>query len=459
MSKYRFPVKSIKETLAAFAATPSNERVVVHGWVRTVRTQKQLAFCSQGVQAVVTDPGLVKRISTGASVRLEGALVKYITEIIKKEEEKRGGFDCCYGLDLLFLCRIQKYPLHKAKLPLEHLRDNFHLRTRTRTFTAIWKLRNATMQGFHNFFQVRERSSSNDCEGAGESFRVLSSESLASYSNPPLPPSKNLNNHHHHHHTSKQQQQPPFEFFNSPSNLTVSSQLHLEALNAALPRLSTRHLAEFWMLEAEAAFITDLDQLLDLIEASIKSTTDFVESTCTDDLHAMLKSTAKPFERITYTEALGILQRVNRSWVHPVDKWGVSLQSEHERFLAEEYFKKPVFVTDYPAQVKPFYMLDSVKQESLEGTTVACVDLLVPGIGEVVGGSLREHSLEGIERKIKEKGLGLEGLEWYLDLRRFGSVPHGGFGLGVERYLMAISGMANVKDVVPMPRWFGHCQY
>ncbi|KAJ3069835.1 hypothetical protein HDU98_007093 [Podochytrium sp. JEL0797] len=494
MKKYQFPVKSIRDILSAWSTNPISDRVAVHGWVRTVRMQKQIAFvlvadgsCSQGVQAVVTDPALVKRISTGASVRLEGALVNSIGGNQKTELKVD-------SVTLLGAADPEKYPLHKAKLPLEHLRENAHLRSRTRTFTAMWKLRNSTMQGFHNFFQNQDFThintpilTSNDCEGAGESFRVLSPESLTSHTTPPPT-------------TTKNPPPPPIEFFNTPSNPTVSSQLHLESFNAALPRvytispafraeksLSTRHLAEFWMLEAEAAFLTDLDQLLDLIEASITSTTDHVVKHSREDLDAlmafqdmnkkagnntappiqnmldMLGTTGKPFDRITYTEALQILQGTKRKWVHPVDKWGCALQSEHERFLAEECFKAPVFVTDYPASVKPFYMLDSKDSGGERGVhggeTVACVDLLVPGIGEVVGGSLREHSLEGIERKIKEKGLTLEGLEWYLDLRRFGTVPHGGYGLGVERYLMAVSGMSNVRDVIPMPRWYGHCAY
>ncbi|ORY44492.1 asparaginyl-tRNA synthetase [Rhizoclosmatium globosum] len=496
---YKFPVRSIRDVLAAFTAKPSSDRVAVHGWVRTVRMQKQVAFvlvadgsCAQGVQAVVTDPSLVKRISTGASVRLEGALVNSIGGNQKTELKVD-------NVTLLGAADPEQYPLHKAKLPLEHLRENLHLRTRTRTFTAMCKVRNAAFQGFHHFFQNQDFIhvntpilTSNDCEGAGESFRVLSPESLTSYSTPPKQQPNNNN-------------QQPHEFFGNPSNLTVSSQLHLESLNAALPRvytlsptfraeksLSTRHLAEFWMLEAEAAFITDLGQLMDLIEASIRGATDFLVKQSAEDLEVlkgfqdmnrkssvgagggerglpvnealeMLGSGGKAFHRVSYTDALVILQKSGKSWVHPVDRWGVSLQSEHERFLAEEWFKGPVFVTDYPSEVKPFYMLDSRDSEGDRGVhggeTVACVDLLVPGIGEVVGGSLREHRLDRLEEKIREKGLGLEGLEWYLDLRRFGTVPHGGYGLGLERYLMAVSGLTNVRDVIPMPRWFGHCKY
>ncbi|KAI8609194.1 asparaginyl-tRNA synthetase [Chytriomyces sp. MP71] len=467
---YRFPVRTIKEVLSSLSSSTAGERVSVHGWVRTVRTQKQLAFvqvsdgsCANGIQAV-TNPEAVKGLSTGASVRLEGTLVASPGGNQRTELKVD-------SVHLLGSAEPERYPLHKARLPLAHLRDNMHLRTRTRTFTAMWRMRSTALRGFHSFFEKNDFVhvntpiiTSNDCEGAGESFRPA-----------PVP-----------------------VFFGAPANLTVSSQLHLEAVNAALPRvytmspafraeksLSTRHLAEFWMLEAEAAFITSLEDLMDLIEASIKDTTTYLTQTCAEDLAVLaslplsttgainanrskeatetlivsLSESAPRFHRITYTEALCILQAANKQWMHPVSTWGCSLQSEHERYLADAHFQAPVFVTDYPVSQKPFYMLDSVDSSLHGGPTVACVDLLVPGIGEVVGGSLREHRMEGLERKMREKNIESAGLEWYLDLRRYGTVPHGGFGLGFERYLMAVSGMGNVRDVIPMPRWFGHCKH
>ncbi|KAJ3135393.1 hypothetical protein HK100_002755 [Physocladia obscura] len=495
----QFPVLSIREVLQRW--TGGSERVAVHGWVRTVRQQKQVAFVvvadgsnTAGIQAVV-NPDLVGSLATGTSVRLEGALVRSIgaNQSVELKVDT---------VTLLGDANPENYPLHKAKLPLEHLRDNIHLRSRTRTFTSMWKLRNATFQGFHSFFQKHDFIhintpiiTSSDCEGAGEAFRVFDPESFKSQTEITAPSTQQH---------EQQQQSTSKEFFTTPANLTVSSQLHLEAIAAALPRvytispafraeksLSTRHLAEFWMLEAECAFFTDLGQVMDLVEAGVRAATTYVRDTCTEDLDIvsqlsanggsggknsngnggvitknvveMMAQGGNPFHRITYTEALRILQQFSKKkkWQYSVDKWGCSLQSEHERFLADEYFKGPVFVTDYPAEVKPFYMLDSSdclgNRGEHGGKTVACVDLLVPGIGELVGGSLREHSLEKIEEKIKEKGLSLQGLEWYLDLRRFGSVPHGGFGLGMERYLMTITGMSNIKDVIPIPRWYGHC--
>jgi asparaginyl-tRNA synthetase len=289
------------------------------------------------------------------------------------------------------------------------------------------------------------------------------------------------------HQESSQNTLPksPHEFFGLPVYLTVSGQLHAELLAAAVSRvytlnptfraeksLSTRHLAEFWMLEAEAAFLYKLDELLDLIEGCIKSTTKHVVENCSEELAFISATMDKkdhlkllqdtmdtPFARVTYTEAIRILQTSakDRVWEFPV-KWGLSLQSEHERYLAEEYFKRPVFVTDYPEDVKPFYMLGSHETNKL-GKTVACTDLLVPGIGELIGGSLREDRVEMLEQKLVQAGLSLEDYQWYLDLRRYGSVPHGGFGLGLERYLLYLTGLTNVRDVIPTPRWFGNVRY
>ncbi|KAJ3384887.1 asparaginyl-tRNA synthetase [Entophlyctis sp. JEL0112] len=494
---YLFPVRTVSQILRGYSEGLISSHVTVNGWVRTVRLQKQLAFAvvsdgstPQGIQAVFSDPELAKGLSTGASVRLEGELVKSIgsaqsTELKVAKVTHLGSSDA------------EKYPLHKAKLPLEHLRNNMHLRTRTRTFAAMWKVRSAVFQGFHDFMKAQEFThvttpvlTSNDCEGAGEAFRVVTPDAIE----------KNLS-------ARESRSQFDHEFFSAPTSLTVSAQLHLEALCAGLPRvytmspnfraehsLSTRHLAEFWMLEAEASFVDNLDTVMDLIEASIRDVTTAVVNSCEEELLTirnalaatkkesesssrwkiedtvkMLSRGAPPFHRVTYTDALQILRRASlsgvKTWEHPVDEWGCALQSEHERYLAEEHFKGPVFVTDYPSSIKPFYMLESRMDPKStdrgihQGDTVACVDLLVPGIGEVVGGSLREHRYDSVSSQITQRGLSSEQLEWYLDLRRFGSVPHGGYGLGIERYLMGITGMSNVKDVMPMPRWYGNCQF
>ncbi|KAJ3043142.1 hypothetical protein HDV00_005758 [Rhizophlyctis rosea] len=318
--------------------------------------------------------------------------------------------------------------------------------------------------------------------GAGEVFRVLSNESLKSYTE--QQPT---------HNNTPQSNQPlpttppsPTEFFSHPVYLTVSGQLHAEMLASALSRvytlgptfraeksISTRHLAEFWMLEAEMAFITSTDQLLDFMEALVKHVAAYVRRHSREDLgflgsfvdktlearfESLVGEGPKPFRRITYTEAVEILSKVKRQWEFPVE-WGLSLQAEHERYLTDEYFKAPVFVTDYPASFKPFYMRDSEGTTPPGKETVACVDLLVPKIGELAGGSLREDDTEKLIEKMKAAGLDLEEYSWYIDLRRYGSVPHGGFGIGFERLLGYLTGVGNVKDLIAAPRFYQHCKY
>lgn len=285
---------------------------------------------------------------------------------------------------------------------------------------------------------------SSDCEGGGEVFNVA-----------------------------------PSDFFKKPVYLTVSGQLHAEIMATSMGRVYTfgpvfraeesmtsRHLAEFWMAEAEMAFIDELDQLLDVTEASIQQTTLHVLDKCLDDLtffnqwvdkrllDRLRTSVDKPFVRMTYTEAIETLQRSKKAFQFPTT-WGSSLQSEHERYLAsDDCCGRPVFVTDYPKELKPFYM-----RENPDGKTVGCFDLLIPGIGELVGGSMREDRYDVLHQKMQAANMNCEEYQWYLDLRKYGSAPHGGYGIGFERLMLWLTGLDNVREVVPIPRWVGHCKY
>lgn len=269
------------------------------------------------------------------------------------------------------------------------------------------------------------------------------------------------------------------EFFKKPVYLTVSGQLHAEIMASALSRvytfgpvfraeesLTSRHLAEFWMLEAEIAFIDTLDQLLDVTEANIQDTTEHVLKTCEQDvnffnqfidktlLERLQASLERPFARMTYTQAIEVLQRAGKNFTYPTT-WGSSLQSEHERYLAAEYCNGPVFVMDYPSDQKPFYM----RANDDDGKTVSCFDLLIPGVGELVGGSMREERYDLLENKMKSANMDIDEYQWYLDLRKYGSAPHGGYGIGFERLMLWLTGLDNVREVVPVPRWVGHCKY
>ncbi|TPX72844.1 asparagine---tRNA ligase [Spizellomyces sp. 'palustris'] len=487
-SKYKFP----NDTIVDILKKPVNSTATANGWVRSVRLQKNLAFVEindgstgRGLQAVLK-PEMAKDLHTGASVCLTGQLV---LSPGKEQSKELKVSDCrVYGL-----ANPEVYPLHKGRVSFDYLREHGHFRSRSKTFGAIWRIRNTAILGLQQFFQshrfVQAHTpvlTSNDCEGAGEVFRVMSNESLKAYikerraydSSPfdkslPLP-------------TREQVAPGPSEFFNHAVYLTVSGQLHAEMLASAMsrvytlgptfraePSLSSRHLAEFWMLEAEMAYITQIGELLDFIEACIRETTAFVLERSEEDIAFCTKwldkdlpsrlaglTSGQPFARVTYGEAVEILSNMNRVWEYPV-QWGLALQSEHERYLAEEHFKGPVFVTDYPKCIKPFYMRASaIGERSADAQeTVACVDLLVPKIGELVGGSLREDNPDILEQSMRHAGLDLEEYGWYLDLRRFGTVPHGGFGLGFERYLAYITGMATIRDLILAPRWLGHCRY
>ncbi|CAO3598436.1 unnamed protein product [Absidia cylindrospora] len=445
-TKPLFPTKTIRSLLCE----PPQTNVTLRGWVRSVRQQKQLSFANindgstlKGIQVILNDTQKAARLSTGACVELQGQL----TTSPGKEQGMELQVD---KLKVLGECD-NTYPLQKKRHTLEFMRTINHLRSRANTGSAVLRMRNAAGEGLQKFFADQEfiqvntpLLTSSDCEGGGEVFSVA-----------------------------------PSDFFKKPVYLTVSGQLHAEIMATSMGRVYTfgpvfraeesmtsRHLAEFWMAEAEIAFIDDLDQLLDVTEANIQQTTQHVMDKCYDDvaffnqwvdkqlLNRLRTSLDKPFVRMTYTEAIDILQRSNKTFQFPTN-WGASLQSEHERYLAsDECCGRPVFVTDYPKELKPFYMRANPDEK-----TVGCFDLLLPGIGELVGGSMREDRYDILQHKMEIAGMNCEDYQWYLDLRKYGSAPHGGYGIGFERLMLWLTGLDNVREVVPIPRWAGHCKY
>ncbi len=397
--------------------------------------------CTKNLQCVLSPHHFHPELSTGASVCVQGTLVKSPAKFQDVELQVA-------AISVLGSCS-DNYPVAKTGLTLDYLREVGHLRWRTRTFQSMVRIRDATVSGFHLFFKQHLFKqihtpiiTENDCEGGGETFSLSA-------------------------------QKP--NFFGKEAHLTVSGQLHLEMVTASIARAynlnpafraevsdTSRHLAEFWMVEAEVSFLDTLDELLDLTEACIKSVARYVLETCPEEVAVFQQATRleslveKPFARITYTEAIDFLTNAVASghgFEHPVE-WGKALQSQHERFLAENVFKQPVFVTDYPKEIKSFYM-----RINEDGRTVACTDLLFPHVGELVGGSLREERLDNLIERLDHLKMEREPLEWYLDLRRFGTTPHGGFGLGLERLLLYMTGLTNVRDAILVPRWVNHCRF
>jgi asparaginyl-tRNA synthetase len=444
--------------------------VTVRGWLRTARHAKNLSFleisdgsCLAGLQ-VVAGPECarfeeeVRRLGTGCAVEATGELVDspgegQRFELHASEVKLVGGVEA-------------DYPLQKKRHGFEFLRTIAHLRPRTNTLGAVLRVRDGATRAINDFFHARgfvqlhsPVITLSDAEGAGDMFRVSTLEP----GNAPRDAEGEID--------WKQ------DFFEAPSYLTVSGQLEAEIGALALSRVYTfgptfraensntsRHLAEFWMVEPEVAFC-DIDGLADLAEDFLKSVFRQVGDQCEDDLaffnkrvdDSVLSTLAhvveQSFDRITYSEAVEILQASGREFEFPVS-WGADLQSEHERFLTEEHFGKPVVVTHYPKDIKAFYMYGNDDQR-----TVAAMDVLVPRIGEIIGGSQREHRLDVLKRRIAEQGLPEEDYWWYLDLRRFGSAPHAGFGLGFERLVQFMTGMANIRDVIPFPRVPGNAEF
>jgi asparaginyl-tRNA synthetase len=452
--------ESVREILARESAGGSAR---VRGWVRTARHSKGVTFfevsdgsCFAGLQ-VVADPALpnfdseVRRIATGWAVEIDGELVE------------SPGQGQRYELQAARVAVVgeaaEDYPLQKKRHSFEFLRSVAHLRPRTNTIGAVLRVRNAAARAIHEFFQDRgflllhsPIITTSDAEGAGEMFRVTT-----------LPAAGETG--------------AAEDFFGRETFLTVSGQLEAEIAALALTNVYTfgptfraensntsRHLAEFWMVEPEMAFC-DLRGNMELAEAFLKHLFRAVLERCPDDmeffaqridttvLETIQHVIDSPFEHLPYGEAVAILERSGRSFEFPV-KWGADLQSEHERYLAEEHVKRPVVVTDYPADIKAFYMYLNEDER-----TVRAMDVLVPKVGEIVGGAQREHRLEVLERRMAEAGLSPEDYWWYLDLRRYGSVPHAGFGLGFERVVQFMTGMANIRDVIPFPRVPGYAEF
>ena len=439
------------------------KEVTAKGWVRTKRGNKNIAFIAlndgstiNNIQVVVETASfsedLLKKITTGACIRVTGELVKSLgsgqaVEIQAREIVLYGEAD------------PNTYPLQKKGHSMEFLRSIAHLRPRTNTFGAVLRIRHAMAFAIHKYFNDKgfvylhtPIITESDCEGAGEMFQVTTLD----MGNPPR--------------TENGQVDYSQDFFGKQTSLTVSGQLEGELGAMALGEIYTfgptfraensntpRHLAEFWMIEPEMAF-SEIEDNMELAEDFIKYLVRYALDNCMDDIRFLndmfdkeligrLESVANTeFVRLTYTEGIRILEESGQKFEFPVS-WGVDLQSEHERYLVEKHFKRPVIMTDYPKDIKAFYM-----KQNEDGKTVRGMDVLFPKIGEIIGGSERESSLEKLEARIKELGMSRDNLEWYIDTRRFGSAPHSGFGLGFERLLLFVTGMANIRDVIPFPR-------
>ncbi len=456
----------VKDALVAEGPTDS---IQLEGWVRTRRDAKAFSFIElndgssfKGIQvianATLPDYAQIEKVTTGASLRVVGKLVPSQGQG-QKWEVVADGFTVVGEADAT-------YPLQKKGHSLEFLREIAHLRPRSNLFSAVFRVRSRLAFAVHEFFQSRgffyvhtPIITSSDCEGAGEMFRVSTLD--------PKDPPKNEDG-------SIDYKQ---DFFAKPTYLTVSGQLEAEIFACALSNVYTfgptfraensntsRHAAEFWMIEPEMAFC-NLEGDMALAEDFVKHLIRDAKEHCAADLEFFSKFVDKellkrldfvlerPFQRCTYTEAIEILEKSGRTWEHPV-KWGDNMQSEHERFLAEEHFKCPVTVYNYPRTLKPFYM-----RVNEDGKTVAAMDLLVPGIGEIIGGSQREERLDILRENMAHHHLNEKDYWWYLDLRRFGTVPHAGFGLGFERMLMFVTGVGNIRDVIPFARTPGTAEF
>ncbi len=458
--------EKVKALLAREAAGGT---VTVQGWVRTARHGKEVSFlevadgsCFAGVQ-VVAGPELanfetcVRSVRTGCAVSATGTVVDSPGKGQRFEIQAQ-------ALELIGPV-ADDYPLQKKRHSFEFLRTIAHLRMRTNTLGAIVRVRNAASRAIHDFFQARgflylhtPIITMSDAEGAGELFRVTEFD-------PDTAPKKDGK-------TDFSQ-----DFFGGESFLTVSGQLEAEIGALSMSDVYTfgptfrsensntsRHLAEFWMVEPESAFC-ELEGLVDLAEAFLKEIFQRVLADCPDDmqffndridnsvLETLRHIIETPFERITYSEAISILEGSGQDFEFPVS-WGVDLQSEHERYLAEEHIKRPVVVVDYPASIKAFYMY-----KNDDDRTVRAMDVLVPRVGEIIGGSQREHRLDILRERMRAQGLPEDHYWWYLDLRRYGSVPHAGFGLGFERVVQFMTGMANIRDVMPFPRVPGSAEF
>ena len=446
-----------------------DKEITVEGWVKTVRDSKTFGFIElndgsffKNVQVVFTDKldnfNEISKLTISSSIKVTGTLV--ITENAKQPFEIQAS-----KIEVENLCPTD-YPLQKKRHSFEYLRTIAHLRPRTNTFNAVFRVRSVFSYAIHKFFQDRgfvyvhtPIITSSDAEGAGEMFNVNSFD----LTQVPLTDDGKVD-------YSK-------DFFGKPAHLTVSGQLNGETFASAFKNVYTfgptfraensntvKHAAEFWMIEPEISF-ADLNDDMDLAEDMLKYVfsyvlehcpeemeffNNFVDKTLLDRLHNVIHS---DFGRITYTDAVKELEKANDQFEFKVS-WGIDLQTEHERYLCEKVFGKPVFVTDYPMDIKAFYM-----KQNPDGKTVAAADLLAPGIGEIIGGSQREEDYDKLLSRMKELNMDLSCYDWYLDLRKYGSVKHSGFGLGFERALMYLTGMQNIRDVLPFPRTPKNCDF
>ena len=465
-------------------STDMGQEVTVMGWVRTFRNNQFIAINDGSTNnnlQVVAELGLLdevtlKRLTTGASVKVTGEIVASLGKGQKVEVKAK-------SIEILGDSDAEKYPLQPKKHSLEFLREKAHLRFRTNTFGSVFRIRHSLAFAVHKFFNDKgfiylqtPIITSSDAEGAGEMFRVTT----LPFDNPPRNDDGSINFKN--------------DFFGKSTHLTVSGQLEGELGAMAFSEIYTfgptfraensntaRHLAEFWMIEPEMAF-NDIEDNMNLAEEFMKYLIDYAmehnrediefldqrlteeekqkpqaersEMSLIDKLEFVLKNN---FERITYTEAIDILLQSpaykKKKFTYDVS-WGIDLQSEHERYLVEKHFKKPVIVTGYPKQIKAFYM-----RQNDDGTTVAAMDILAPGIGEIVGGSQREERLDKLEERMKEMNIPVEEMSWYLDTRRFGTVPHAGFGLGFERMVQFVTGMTNIRDVIAFARTPNNCEF
>lgn len=447
----------------------AGKSIKISGWIRTIRASSAFGFIEvndgsffKNVQVVFENKldnfKEISKLPISSSISVEGEMV--LTPDAKQPFEIRASKVTLEGNS------NSDYPLQKKKHSLEYLRTIAHLRPRSNTFSAVFRVRSLAAYAIHKFFQERDFVyvhtpiiTGSDCEGAGEMFRVTTLD----MSNPPRDEKGNID-------YSK-------DFFGKDTKLTVSGQLSGETYALAFRNIYTfgptfraeesntaRHAAEFWMIEPEIAF-ADLKDDMDLAEDMVKYVINYVMENAPEEMEFFNKFIDKglferlqnvvssDFARITYTEAVDILLKSGEEFQYPV-KWGIDLQTEHERYITEKVYKKPVFVTDYPKEIKAFYM-----RENDDGKTVAASDLLVPGVGEIIGGSQREERLDVLEQKIKDFGLNRDDYWWYLELRKYGETKHAGFGLGFERIIMYMTGMSNIRDVIPYPRTTGSAEF
>ncbi|WP_246541245.1 asparagine--tRNA ligase [Peptoniphilus ovalis] len=443
--------------------------IKLEGWIKTSRASKNFGFIEltdgtsfNTIQVVygkdIENFAEIDKYPISSTLEIEGKLVKSPGKDQSLEIQAKNVNPLCVS--------DASYPLQKKRHTMEYLRKIAHLRPRSNTFNAVFRVRSLIAYAIHKFFQEKgfvyvhaPIITTSDAEGAGEMFQVttLDIEALAKSEPTEVDYSK--------------------DFFDKKTHLTVSGQLEAEAFAQSFKNIYTfgptfraensntqRHAAEFWMIEPEMAF-ADLNVNMDVSEEMLKYIINYVLENAKEEmkffnkfideglLERLENVVNNEFARITYTEAIEILEKADREFNYPVS-WGIDLQTEHERYITEEVYKKPVFVTDYPKEIKAFYMFENEDKK-----TVAAMDLLVPGVGEIIGGSQREHRLDVLEEKMRNIGMDMDTYDWYLDLRRYGSVVHSGYGLGFERAVMYITGMKNIRDVIPFPRTVGNAEF